>query len=101
MSQQQGNRTWVLTAVLVILGLTAGLGLGLVIGWVILPVEYVDTAIADLGIEAKEEYILLVASAYTSGWQTWRAATLPRGATRRTSKPWRRWLTDWALPARR
>jgi len=48
----------------VILGLTVGLGLGLVIGWVILPVEYVDTAIADLGIEAKEEYILLVASAY-------------------------------------
>ena len=64
MSQQQGNRTWVLTAVLVILGLTVGLGLGLVIGWVVLPVKYVDTAIADLGIEAKEEYILLVASAY-------------------------------------
>jgi len=65
MSQRQGSRTWVLVAVLVILSLTTGLGLGLVIGWVIMPVKYVDTAFADLRVESKEEYILLVASAYT------------------------------------
>ena len=65
MSQRQGSRTGVLVAVLGILSLTIGLGLGLVIGWVIMPVKYVDTAFADLRVESKEEYILLVASAYT------------------------------------
>ncbi len=64
MGQQRGNRTWLIVAMLVILGLTAGLGLGLLIGWVILPVQYVDTAFADLRVDYQEEYILLVASAY-------------------------------------
>ena len=64
MSQQQDNRTWLIVTVLVVLGLTAGLGLGLVIGWVVAPVQFVDTALADLHTDHKEEYTLLVASAY-------------------------------------
>lgn len=64
MSQQSRNRSGLSLALLVILGLTAGLGIGLVIGWVLLPVEYVDTTIADLHVDYQEEYILLVGSAY-------------------------------------
>ena len=64
MGQQQNNRTWLIVTVLVVLGLTAGLGLGLVIGWVVAPVQFVDTALADLHTDYKEEYTLLVASAY-------------------------------------
>jgi hypothetical protein len=64
MDRRQGNRTGLIVAVLVILSLTIGLGSGLLIGWVIAPVKYVDTAFADLAPESKEEYILLVASAY-------------------------------------
>jgi hypothetical protein len=58
------NRTVLIVAVLVILGLTAGAALGLLIGWVVLPVRYVDTSIADLRVDYKEEFILLVGSAY-------------------------------------
>lgn len=63
MSQQTSRRGWV--AILVIaLSLILGLGIGLVLGWVVVPVKYVDTAIVDLGAQHKEEYISLVASAY-------------------------------------
>jgi hypothetical protein len=54
----------VFVATLVIVALAVGLGLGLLFGWVVMPVKYVDTAIADLKTDYKEEYILLVASAY-------------------------------------
>lgn len=64
MSEPKGTRTGLIVAVLVILGLTAGLGLGLLLGWVVFPVKYVDTAITDLRADHKEEYILLVASSY-------------------------------------
>ena len=63
MSQRTSRRGWV--AILVIaLSLILGLGIGLVLGWVVIPVKYVDTAIVDLGAQHKEEYISLVASAY-------------------------------------
>jgi hypothetical protein len=65
MSQRQGTRAWLIIAVLVILGLTAGLGLGLLFGWVVMPVKYVDTTFADLQVEYKEEYMVMVASAYS------------------------------------
>ena len=65
MSQQQSSRSWLIVIALVILGLLAGVGVGLLLGWVVVPVEYVDTAIADLHPDYKEEYILLVASAYS------------------------------------
>jgi hypothetical protein len=65
MNEPGRNRTTMIVAILVILGLTAGVGLGLLIGWVIAPVKYVDTDISDLSVEHKEEYTLLVASAYS------------------------------------
>ncbi len=66
MQQSQRNRTGFHIALLVVLGLTVGAGLGLLLGWVVWPVDYFDTAIADLQADYKEQYIILVASAY--GW---------------------------------
>ncbi len=51
-------------AVLLILALTAGLGLGLFLGWVVWPVRYVDTTFANLAVEHQEQYIVLVGAAY-------------------------------------
>jgi hypothetical protein len=65
MNEPGRNRTTTIVAVLVILGLIAGVGLGLLVGWVIAPVKYVDTDICDLSVDHKEEYTLLVASAYS------------------------------------
>ena len=45
-------------------GLAAGAGLGLYIGWVAAPVQYVDTAPNSLQRAFKDDYILMVASAY-------------------------------------
>ena len=64
MQQSQQKRTGLIVAVLVVLGLTAGVGLGLLMGWVIWPVNYFDTTIADLQVDHKERYIILVGSAY-------------------------------------
>jgi hypothetical protein len=65
MLESPRNRMGFILAVLVIAGLAAGLGLGLLLGWVILPVKYVDTQICDLEAEHKDEYALLVAAAYS------------------------------------
>jgi len=43
---------------------SVALGLGLLFGWVIWPVEYYDTDPADLRWEDKETYILLVSNSY-------------------------------------
>jgi hypothetical protein len=66
MEQSQQKRTGLIVALLVILGLTAGAVVGLLLGWVVWPVQYTDTAIADLAPEHKDEYILLVAAAYAN-----------------------------------
>ena len=66
MEQSQQKRTGLIVALLVILGLTAGAVVGLLLGWVVWPVQYTDTAIADLAPEYKDEYILLVAAAFTT-----------------------------------
>jgi hypothetical protein len=66
MEQSQQKRTGLIVAILVILGLTAGAVVGLLLGWVVWPVTYTDTAIADLAPEYKDEYLLLVATAYTT-----------------------------------
>ncbi|MGD8397770.1 MAG: hypothetical protein PVG11_02835 [Anaerolineae bacterium] len=58
------NKTGLIMAILVGLGLLAGVGLGLLLGWVVVPVRYVDTSIADLAPEYRDEYMLLVASGY-------------------------------------
>jgi len=46
-------------------GCLAGLLLGLFIGWQLLPVEYVNTEISDLGPAEKEDYVLMVAAEYS------------------------------------
>jgi hypothetical protein len=53
------------TALIVILiGLAAGVGVGLYIGWVVAPVQYVDTAPNSLQRAFKDDYILMIATAY-------------------------------------
>lgn len=47
-----------------IVGLAAGLGFGILWGWVVVPVEYVDTDPAALRADYKDEYLTLVATAY-------------------------------------
>jgi hypothetical protein len=41
-----------------------GIGIGLVYGWIIEPVQYVDTAPASLRLDYKTDYVLMVAEAY-------------------------------------
>lgn len=44
----------------------AGIGLGLLYGWVISPVEYVDTAPDSLRADFRVDYVLMVAETYQS-----------------------------------
>lgn len=46
------------------LAIAVGVGLGLLLGWVVSPVEYVDTAPNTLRIDYKTDYVLMVAEAY-------------------------------------
>ncbi len=41
-----------------------GIGLGLIYGWLINPVEYVDTSPATLRIDYKTDYVLMVAESF-------------------------------------
>jgi hypothetical protein len=45
-------------------GLLVGLIAGLLVGWVIWPVEYFNTDLSDLGTQHKEDYVVMVGSAY-------------------------------------
>lgn len=45
-------------------GLVVGLGLGLYLGWVQFPVEYVDSPANSLGARYKDEYAVMVAGGY-------------------------------------
>lgn len=56
-----------------LLALLAGLGLGLLIAWVIAPVEYLDAAPASLRADYKDQYRLMVASAYAANGNLERA----------------------------
>lgn len=47
-----------------LLAIAVGVGLGLLYGWVINPVEYTDTAPNTLRIDYKTDYVLMVAEAY-------------------------------------
>ncbi len=57
-------KLWKPTLALVLVGLALGVGLGILIGWGLWPVEYYDTDPVDLKAEHKEEYILLVSATY-------------------------------------
>lgn len=45
-------------------GLAAGIALGLLIGWVLWPVQYTNTAPAQLRQDYYDDYVLMVAAAY-------------------------------------
>lgn len=47
-------------------GLFIGLAIGLLVSWVVLPVEYVDTTPESLRADFKDEYRYLIASAYAA-----------------------------------
>jgi hypothetical protein len=48
----------------IILGLTLGLLTGLLLGWLVLPLEYVDTDPSSLRIDFRTDYVLMTAAAY-------------------------------------
>jgi hypothetical protein len=50
--------------VFIILALLAGIGLGLIYGWVIDPVDYFDLTPETLRSDYKADYVLMVAEAY-------------------------------------
>jgi hypothetical protein len=58
------NRKLLILAAIVPVGCLAGLLFGLFVGWQLLPVEYVNTEIGDLGPSEKEDYVLMVAAEY-------------------------------------
>jgi hypothetical protein len=47
-----------------LLWIAVGAGLGLYVGWVVVPVEYVDTAPSSLQAVYKDDYILMLATVY-------------------------------------
>ena len=49
---------------LTLLGFVVGAGLGLAVGWLWWPVEYIDTETADLKEAYKTDYVLMVSDAY-------------------------------------
>jgi hypothetical protein len=50
----------------ILLGLALGLVIGLLYGWVLQPVEYVDTAPNALRDDFRSDYVLAIAEAYQS-----------------------------------
>jgi len=58
------DRDRVLTMAMAGVGIIVGLLAGLFIGWVLWPVQYTDTDIADLKPAYQDEYILMVSAAY-------------------------------------
>lgn len=58
----------------IILGLIAGIAIGVVYGWVIDPVEYVDVTPEVLRADYKTDYVLMVAEAYANNFDAETAA---------------------------
>jgi hypothetical protein len=59
------NRKLLILAVILPVGCLAGLVFGLVVGWQLLPVEYVNTEIGNFGSSRAEEYVLMVAGEFS------------------------------------
>ncbi len=49
-----------------LLGLVAGIGLGLYIGWVQAPVQYIDSPLSMLDQPHRDEYTVMIAYGYTA-----------------------------------
>lgn len=58
------DRDRVLTTAMAGVGIIVGLLAGLLVGWVLWPVQYTDTDIADLKPAYQDEYILMVSATY-------------------------------------
>jgi hypothetical protein len=58
-----GKRRWI-TALLAVVGLVGGVGLGLWYGWMVAPVEWTDTDLVHLHPYYKDEFVLMVSTAY-------------------------------------
>ena len=56
------NRRWILF----LLSIAIGIGIGLVYGWIISPVEVVDTAPNTLRLDFKTDYVLMVAEIFSN-----------------------------------
>lgn len=50
----------------ILAGLALGLAVGLIYGWLIRPVEYVDTSPDSLRADFRADYVLMVAEAYAA-----------------------------------
>lgn len=59
-----------LSLTLFALGLALGLGAGLLIGWVIAPVQYTEADLAALAQPHKDEAVLMIASRYAADSDT-------------------------------
>ena len=49
-----------------VIGILLGLGIGLYVGWVAVPLEYTDSPLSDLNPRYQETYTLMVAEGYLS-----------------------------------
>lgn len=47
-----------------VIGIMVGVGVGLYVGWVAVPVEYTDSPMSELAPRYKDDYTMMVASAY-------------------------------------
>jgi hypothetical protein len=60
------NRKLLILAVILPVGCLAGLVFGLIVGWQLLPVEYINTEIGNLGPARAEEYVVMVAAEFST-----------------------------------
>jgi hypothetical protein len=59
------RRGWLLDPRLLFIGgALAGIGLGLLIGWLVWPVTYYDTDVYDLRADYQDEYVLMISATY-------------------------------------
>jgi hypothetical protein len=58
-----GWRSWLLDPKLLLIGgVLIGIGLGLIVGWLVWPVSYSDTDVFDLRADYQDEYVVMVGS---------------------------------------
>jgi hypothetical protein len=74
--ESMGNAVWRNRMVAVVIGLVIGLAAGLALGWMVWPVQYYDTDIADLKVDYQDLYIQMV----SEQWQLTQDATQAREA---------------------
>lgn len=58
------NRKILILVAIVPVGCLAGLLFGLFVGWQLLPIQYANTEISDMGPSQKEDYVLMVAAEF-------------------------------------